>query len=566
MHPDSPDEQPLRAAPDYDKYKQEALSNAQERHKARTAEIEGENLRLLRENEGKPESQRAQYKKFPVLETLDDKEIKKNYDHLISVHSARAKETRQTEGNVALVEQLNTRSVSPEIVRPVHTKLMSLFSDTRTTIKMTVRQLRDDMKPLDLVTQIGIRDDYRKVLQQARLPGVKPDSWLSTYLLAYRQAEHSNIPDVQGTLAVQDFLEAVAVRIAPQWAMIQLQKLIEKDQLGERVNTIEQLCSALSGWIDREPRTKLNPPFSALSEGSGSYYGGVGSSGAPRRERYEYSCPCLNTREETHKWSPETCGVLQFAITGKSARKIEEPNKERCKEIRTRYNTQFWKELKARVETDGWKVRPLVKKGKDKGKNRSEGSGSNLAGKVVTVSIDPRLLESLQTILKDENEFAPGVYSTMEFGRHPLSDCTVVATCGSLHLVNHEKYLVKGSFELATDGEMIQAGSSSFPIKGKGTRLIPKAFRGKDGYHTGDLTLQDVVVVEGFHVNIVSEALLRSSKIWYCGMDCSLRFGKLTNGTIVRKLIRKHNLVFFEYKPVSIYPRAPSIQPICDRP
>ncbi|PON20710.1 hypothetical protein TGAM01_v210400 [Trichoderma gamsii] len=44
-----------------------------------------------------------------------------------------------------------------------------------------------------------------------------------------------------------------------------------------------------------------------------------------------------------------------------------------------------------------------------------------------------------------------------------------------------------------------------------------------------DLVLKDEAVVEGFHVNIVSEARLRKSNAWYSGFDCSLCFDEETS-------------------------------------
>ena len=45
-------------------------------------------------------------------------------------------------------------------------------------------------------------------------------------------------------------------------------------------------------------------------------------------------------------------------------------------------------------------------------------------------------------------------------------------------------------------------------IIGRGKRVIKNVFNGARGPLTVDLELQEVAVVEGFHVNIVSEALL----------------------------------------------------------
>jgi hypothetical protein len=79
---------------------------------------------------------------------------------------------------------------------------------------------------------------------------------------------------------------------------------------------------------------------------------------------------------------------------------------------------------------------------------------------------------------------------------------------------------------------------------------------GKNGRNTEDLLLKDVVVVEGFHVNIVSEARLNEKGLWYLGLDSSLRVGyleQLDKSIVVASLKRKFNLTFVEYKLFSVY-------------
>lgn len=64
-------------------------------------------------------------------------------------------------------------------------------------------------------------------------------------------------------------------------------------------------------------------------------------------------------------------------------------------------------------------------------------------------------------------------------------------------------------------------------------------------------------VVEGFHVNIVLEARLNERKVWYMGLDCTLRMGTINSSIVLATLKRKHNLTFVEYKPVSPYTSEP---------
>jgi len=48
-----------------------------------------------------------------------------------------------------------------------------------------------------------------------------------------------------------------------------------------------------------------------------------------------------------------------------------------------------------------------------------------------------------------------------------------------------------------------------------------------------------VALIKGFHVNIVSEALLLKQNVWYSSYNCSLNYSKLRNSVIVKKLKRR---------------------------
>jgi hypothetical protein len=75
--------------------------------------------------------------------------------------------------------------------------------------------------------------------------------------------------------------------------------------------------------------------------------------------------------------------------------------------------------------------------------------------------------------------------------------------------VNSKDLLEPRLFIKATINEYVKAGSSSLLILGRGTRVIRNTLSRVSGLVTVDLTLKDIVVVEGFYVNIISEARLR---------------------------------------------------------
>ena len=103
---------------------------------------------------------------------------------------------------------------------------------------------------------------------------------------------------------------------------------------------------------------------------------------------------------------------------------------------------------------------------------------------------------------------ALGVYTTLDFSRYLLSESTLLDNYRAIHLVNYKERLSPRSFIKARSDEYIDASSLSLPILGRGTRVIKDYLNRERGLGTEDLTLYDIVVVEGFYINIVSEARL----------------------------------------------------------
>jgi len=103
-------------------------------------------------------------------------------------------------------------------------------------------------------------------------------------------------------------------------------------------------------------------------------------------------------------------------------------------------------------------------------------------------------------------------------------------------------------------GRFIEVGAGYFPILGYGSRMFKNYLNGQGGENTENLLLQNVAVVSGFHVNIISEGKLKeAASLWYCGYDLTLRYGTPECSKIMRKLVRHCNIIFFEYKPLSSY-------------
>jgi hypothetical protein len=129
-----------------------------------------------------------------------------------------------------------------------------------------------------------------------------------------------------------------------------------------------------------------------------------------------------------------------------------------------------------------------------------------------------------------------GVYAARSFSKHFLILSTFLNNCGLLYLVNDEHFLVLESFRPAYD-KYVKAGIILFSVKGHGTRIIKNIIKNLDG-STFNLILHDVVVVDNFYCNIVSENRLARAKVWFCGFDATFRTGNLQENRIICQLER----------------------------
>ena len=155
-------------------------------------------------------------------------------------------------------------------------------------------------------------------------------------MTALARARAYKIPDVEGSLAIRDFLDAVSEKLAPDWGRAQLIQIIGNDELGIPNKTLDQYgnwFSALAHESSTRSNSRALAIFATLGSGSSS------GSGAG------HSCPCNPSRP--HNWTPEDCWILQLAITGVTNKEMQrEPNQDRLKRIRETYAQDKFKNLR----------------------------------------------------------------------------------------------------------------------------------------------------------------------------------------------------------------------------
>ncbi len=140
------------------------------------------------------------------------------------------------------------------------------------------------------------------------------------------------------------------------------------------------------------------------------------------------------------------------------------------------------------------------------------------------------------------------MYTTLDFLAYPFLDSTLLNNYRAVYLVNSKEMLVPGLFRKLGVTDFIDTGTQSILIISRGLQVIKNYLVGEKGPNTQDLVLLNVIVIEGFYINIVLEALLLKTGLQFSRKDYILRQGELGNSIVIKQLERYINLVFFKYK------------------
>ena len=444
-------------------------------------------------------------------------------------------------------------TVSPAILSPVMVKLVT---NNVTTLQALVRALKEELAPTDVSTQNQVRAEYRQHLGAAKQGRTAPQDWYQKWSYLYMRAKSYELAEVDGALAVQDFLDALSHRIAPEWARTMNQRIIQDSILGLETLNLDQVSRVFGGLMHEHTirSGKDNPGVFATFGNRSDINQGAPNGNTRGSNASGYSCPCRR-KGMTHRWKPTECRRLETAVKGSSSPPVEVSERHR-QDIRQKLETREYRDVKKAIEQLGWTSgAPLAITASTEGHSNGTTRKVEFPGNVQAALIDPKMMQILSDPMATDER--TGVYNLMDFNAHPLSNSTILDNGAATHLVNSADRLVPGTFRPADSTDTVEAGTQAFPVAGRGARLFKNALHGKRGPYTEDLLLKDVVVVEGFHVNIISEARLQEKGVWYLGLDSSLRVGyieDLNRSVVCATLKRAHNLTFFEYKPLPYYP------------
>ena len=83
----------------------------------------------------------------------------------------------------------------------------------------------------------------------------------------------------------------------------------------------------------------------------------------------------------------------------------------------------------------------------------------------------------------------------------------------AIYLVNNKDLLIPSTFVLFKDNDIVQIGSSFFPILRYREKVLKKVLNSLNSKNIVDLKLKNIVVVKGFYINIILMVLLRATSI-----------------------------------------------------
>jgi hypothetical protein len=131
------------------------------------------------------------------------------------------------------------KTVAQELMAPTTIKMLN---KRQSTPQAMIRILKNDLAPTDSNTTHLVRQQYRAHLKKARTGRINPERWFNEWQVIYGKAQAFQVTEIEGQLALTDFLDALSVRIAPDWARSMRQDIIKDAALGRPTLTIDNLA------------------------------------------------------------------------------------------------------------------------------------------------------------------------------------------------------------------------------------------------------------------------------------------------------------------------------------
>jgi len=226
----------------------------------------------------RPEAEKGARPRAPRPAKFDD--VKEEYSFRLKEYAVKQASWSTQSSRYQNIWDWVRRTVEPALLAP-HLEL--LVSHENLSLQNVVRALRDKFQPSEDNTREQVREDYKRILERGKIGSINPNVWITDWYSALARAQTYRIPEVEGFLAIKDFLQVVSSKLLPTWGAQQLALVIEANALGEPVRTLEQYGKIFEALVQETARTR-NAVFATLGDRSSSPTG--------------HCCPCKETRTE----------------------------------------------------------------------------------------------------------------------------------------------------------------------------------------------------------------------------------------------------------------------------
>ncbi|KXH61413.1 hypothetical protein CSAL01_05239 [Colletotrichum salicis] len=162
-----------------------------------------------------------------------------------------APERNSVNTHIKLLAQWLGKSVNATLYEHAFQKAAQ---NAKFSVQRIVRQLKQELAPSQAMVRSAVRQEYRQVLGKAR-NGVNAQRWYEEWQSAYLRAKTYDIPEIDGEIAIIDFLEAVKTRLNPTWGQRTYENLRESMAYGTHIKTLEGIAYAFS-LVTQEAQTK----------------------------------------------------------------------------------------------------------------------------------------------------------------------------------------------------------------------------------------------------------------------------------------------------------------------
>ena len=124
-------------------------------------------------------------------------------------------------------------------------------------------------------------------------------------------------------------------------------------------------------------------------------------------------------------------------------------------------------------------------------------------GKIISIIISLELI----------SRYSIRVYSILNFNKYSLFNSILFDNYRAIHLVNNRNLLELGSFRKANPREVVKYSSLSLLITGYSSYILKNYLNRLNRLELKDLVLSKVILIKGFYINIILEALLIEKSI-----------------------------------------------------